>query len=282
MTGASSRGLPGRHSRLGTRDSDSPLRYHPRMSTAEKPKAAAAGALAARFTAFAIEQFPEAFETLRSAFDGVLRPGAAAGSAEEIEALRPILADALRRALPSRAPRSTPETTPGVDASDRLAGAAARVIDACDGFLAREAIAASLTPGEQLEILRGMVLTRAIDNRLKAFFTGGEVRCGDAAFQGKGFRSLGQEAIYAAGDPAAARGAVARRRRRVARRRRRAADPRPRALALAMRPERETVRMVLIRADGEGRAADGRQGSARRRLRTGASCPASAPLAIAP
>ena len=44
-----------------------------------------------------------------------------------------------------------------------------------------------------------MALTRATDNRLKAFFTGGEVRYGEAAFQGKGFRSLGQEAIYAAG-----------------------------------------------------------------------------------
>ena len=43
-----------------------------------------------------------------------------------------------------------------------------------------------------------MVLTRATDNRLKTFFTGGEVRYGDASFQGKGFRSLGQEAIYAA------------------------------------------------------------------------------------
>ena len=43
-----------------------------------------------------------------------------------------------------------------------------------------------------------MLLTRATDNRLKTFFTGGEVRFGDAPFQGKGFRSLGQEAIYAA------------------------------------------------------------------------------------
>ena len=44
-----------------------------------------------------------------------------------------------------------------------------------------------------------MVLTRAVDNRLKQFFMGGEVRWGDKAFQGKGFRSLGQEAIYAGG-----------------------------------------------------------------------------------
>src|SRR6266849_2594734 len=43
-----------------------------------------------------------------------------------------------------------------------------------------------------------MILTRAVDNRLKQFFTGGEVRYGNASFQGKGFRSLGQEAIYAA------------------------------------------------------------------------------------
>jgi 2-oxoisovalerate dehydrogenase E1 component len=43
-----------------------------------------------------------------------------------------------------------------------------------------------------------MVLTRATDNRLKAFFLGGEVKYGNVSFQGKGFRSLGQEAIYAA------------------------------------------------------------------------------------
>jgi pyruvate dehydrogenase E1 component beta subunit len=43
-----------------------------------------------------------------------------------------------------------------------------------------------------------MVLTRAIDNRLKAFYTSGEVRYRGASVQGKGFRSLGQEAIYAA------------------------------------------------------------------------------------
>src|SRR5262249_60906495 len=62
----------------------------------------------------------------------------------------------------------------------------------------RAALRASLSPDERREILRGMLLTRGTDNRLKAFFTGGEVRYGDAAFQGKGFRSLGQEAIYAA------------------------------------------------------------------------------------
>ena len=58
-----------------------------------------------------------------------------------------------------------------------------------------------------------MVLTRATDNRLKTFFTSGEVRYGDTTFQGKGFRSLGQEAIYAAAHPSAPRGGVPHRRR---------------------------------------------------------------------
>ncbi|HEX2061043.1 MAG TPA: thiamine pyrophosphate-dependent enzyme, partial [Thermoanaerobaculia bacterium] len=90
------------------------------------------------------------------------------------------------------------ETTPGVSASTRLQQAIDEVVDACAGFLRREEIAASLTRDEKREILRGMLLTRATDNRLKQFFTGGEVRWGNASFQGKGFRSLGQEAIYAA------------------------------------------------------------------------------------
>ena len=54
-------------------------------------------------------------------------------------------------------------------------------------------------------MLAGMVLTRAVDNRLKQFFTGGEVRWGGKSFQGKGFRSLGQEAIYGACSAAASR-----------------------------------------------------------------------------
>jgi len=89
-----------------------------------------------------------------------------------------------------------------------------------------------------------MVLTRATDNRLKAFFTAGEIRYGAVPFQGKGFRSLGQEAIYAAG---------IRLRRGAAYR---TADGRwtgdvigpvirDLGVTLAMRPERDTVKMVL-------------------------------------
>jgi 2-oxoisovalerate dehydrogenase E1 component len=86
-----------------------------------------------------------------------------------------------------------------VTADERLQQARRALIEACDGFLAREEIAASLTADERREILRGMVLTRAIDNRLKQFFGSAEISYKGAPFQGKGFRSLGQEAIYAAG-----------------------------------------------------------------------------------
>ena len=53
-----------------------------------------------------------------------------------------------------------------------------------------------------------MCLTRAVDNRLKQFFAGGEVRWGMKAFQGKGFRSLGQEAILRRRHPPEARRAA--------------------------------------------------------------------------
>jgi 2-oxoisovalerate dehydrogenase E1 component len=101
--------------------------------------------------------------------------------------------DELRRAVADLS-----ETTPGVSASERLQQAIDELTEAAEGFERREAIAASLTRDEKRRMLRGMLLTRATDNRLKQFFTGGEVRWGNTSFQGKGFRSLGQEAIYAA------------------------------------------------------------------------------------
>ena len=58
----------------------------------------------------------------------------------------------------------------------------------------------SLTDNEKVEIYRGMVMTRYLDARLKKFFISSEITTPDGTqFQGKGFRSMGQEAIYAAG-----------------------------------------------------------------------------------
>jgi TPP-dependent pyruvate/acetoin dehydrogenase alpha subunit len=89
------------------------------------------------------------------------------------------------------------ETTPGVSGIRRLEQARAQIAEACDGWMQREALSASLTNDERKQILRGMCLTRAVDNRLKQLYLGGEVRWGMKVFPGKGFRSLGQEAIYA-------------------------------------------------------------------------------------
>jgi 2-oxoisovalerate dehydrogenase E1 component len=154
-------------------------------------------AVAARFAAFVTERFPFALAPARAAFDAA--GGAEAAGEDAIEAVRGRLGGELRARLRQFAPGDVDDTTPRVTAERRFAAAVDELVDACDGFLRRAAIRASLTAAERREILRGMLLTRATDNRLKVFFTGGDVRYGEAAFQGKGFRSLGQEAIYAAG-----------------------------------------------------------------------------------
>ncbi len=149
--------------------------------------------LLARLSSFVVERHPFAF----GAVEPVLQQAAASTDAGDPEALRARLKEPLRQAL-STSFRDLPEPTPRVSVLQRQRQAIDELLDAVDGFLHREAITASLTLEEKREMLRGMILTRAVDLRLKAFFSGGEVRYGQAAFQGKGFRSLGQEAIYAA------------------------------------------------------------------------------------
>jgi 2-oxoisovalerate dehydrogenase E1 component len=158
--------------------------------------AAAQSTLAARFGAFVAERFPFALDRALEAFRAVC-PADPGRDEVAIDALRAALAKALEASLEDAVTDRLPETTPGTPAAVRVAAARAEIVDACDGFLRREAIRASLTLEERVEILRGMVMTRATDNRLKAFFSGGEVRYKGVSFQGKGFRSLGQEAIYA-------------------------------------------------------------------------------------
>ncbi len=215
-------------------------------------------ALGARFGAFVAERFPFAVDLATEALEAALGDRGEPADAAATESLRPRFAEELAaRVDPGAWPR-LPETTPGVAAADRLRAAAAELADACDGFLARAAIAASLSDDERREMLWGMVLTRAVDNRLKALFTGGEVRWGEKAFQGKGFRSLGQEAIYAAplrlrrgpawrGEDGSWRGDVV------------APVIRDAGAALAMRPEPETVRRLLNAQMGKaGPPMDGR------------------------
>jgi 2-oxoisovalerate dehydrogenase E1 component len=206
--------------------------------------------LTARFSAFVAEAHPFALTAATEAFEAA--GGSRAADGPTIEALRPSLAGQLRSRISPTYPANLPETIPGVSAESRLAVALDELVSSCDGFLRREAIKASLTAAERREMLRGMMLTRATDNRLKTFFTAGEVRYEGAPFQGKGFRSLGQEAIYAAGirlrrgadfkiqgptdtgsEPLRWSGDVV------------APLIRDLGVALAMKPDADTVRMVL-------------------------------------
>ena len=236
----------------------------------------------ARFGAFVAEREPHLVELALDAWgEASLRPiGERDGAA--IDALRAPLREALRHRLARPVPPGLPETTPGVTAAQRLARAAADVLEACDSFLRREAIAASFTAAERREMLRGMVLTRAVDNRLKSLFTGSEVLFRGVGFQGKGFRSLGQEAIYAAplrlrrgaahrGPDGAWRGDVI------------APMIRDLGAALAMRPEGETVRMVLSAQMGKsGPPMDGKAGGSSPPPPPSASPPSPSPASPSP
>ncbi len=200
--------------------------------------------LASRFGAFVAERHPFALADALDVFEAVTHSAEPGGEAA-IDALRPAFRRELGRRLEQREiPPGLGDTTPRTSPETRIGQAVTALLDDADGFLRRAAIEASLTRDERVEILRGMVLTRATDNRLKSFFISGEVRYGNTAFQGKGFRSLGQEAIYAA----------AIRLRRGSRYR--SADGRWQGdvigpvirdlgATLAMRPQPETVRMVL-------------------------------------
>jgi len=141
-----------------------------------------------RLEAFVLERFPFAVSAIQRVSARVPQPPS-----------REAWMAALEKELRTLDVGDLPETTPGVAATARWTDAVRELLDAIDGFFAREAIAASLTRDEKLEIMRGMVLMRALDNRLKLLYLQGDVKYGSSGVQGKGFRSLGQEAIYAAG-----------------------------------------------------------------------------------
>jgi 2-oxoisovalerate dehydrogenase E1 component len=236
--------------------------------------------LASRFAAFIAERYPFALDHAVDAFDAAGLPAIKGRDAAKLDAARPVLRRALAKSLYERvaAPDGTADTTPGVTASRRLEQARAELVDACDGFLRRAAIEASLTKDERREILKGMCLTRSIDNRLKQFFMAGEVRWGDIAFQGKGFRSLGQEAIYA-GAIRLKRGAAYRKADGAWAGDVMAPVIRDLGMTLAMRHDEEAVAMILRAQMGKaGPPMSGKD------LHTGdfgwGVLPAAAPLAV--
>ena len=178
------------------------------------------GDLSRRFAAFIAERHPFALAPLSRRSSGL--PEGPRRDPAAIEALRAPLAETLRRQLRRRLPEASRGNARRLRREAARAGARGAPA-ACDGFLAREAIAADLTREERLEILRGMVLTRATDNRLKAFFTGERGPLPRHAVPGEGIPVAraggdlrGARSGCGAATASAARTAVEGRRRRAA------------------------------------------------------------------
>ncbi len=166
----------------------------------EDPPLGARSGIEDRFVAFVADRHPFSLPVAHEAFRTVCPTAAVetGGASRLIDGVSIPLCETIERLMRKRIASPGGETSPRISGKKRLSRAIEELSTDCAGFMRREAIAASLTRREKLELLRGMVLTRATDNRLKAFFTGAEVKHRGMAFQGKGFRSLGQEAIYAA------------------------------------------------------------------------------------
>jgi 2-oxoisovalerate dehydrogenase E1 component len=152
------------------------------------------GACGPRFLSFVLEAHPFAWGAARKAW---AKCGVETRDPEALVALGTTIARALVEELP-QPDRDLPETQPFVDAGTRYSQEVAALSRDVDGFFAREAIAAGISDDEKRWMLRGIILTRAVDNKMKQLFLSSEMTWGDRGFQGKGFRSLGQEAIYAA------------------------------------------------------------------------------------
>ena len=145
-----------------------------------------------RLLAFVLEQEPFAVPLVQRA---LAEAHEAPTTPEGLRALGDTVATALR-ATQLGTP-DLPEPTPFMAPSTRYAQQVTTLADAVRGFFEREALSASFTAEERRWMLEGIVLTRAVDNAMKQLFLSGEMKYGPLGFQGKGFRSLGQEAIYA-------------------------------------------------------------------------------------
>ncbi len=148
-------------------------------------------AIQQRFQSFIVEQFPFVYKILLSIWQECAR------ESHSINKLRQDFIAALQKQLTIDA-SLTFETTPFVMAKTRIEYAHQNLLESMNGFFDREEIKATFSKSEKLWMLQGMILTRAVDNRLKRLFLSGEMDYQGRGFQGKGFRSLGQEAIYAA------------------------------------------------------------------------------------
>src|SRR3954468_18159656 len=93
--------------------------------------------LAARLAAFVLERFPFALPAVQRALSRA--------NPQNRDAFR----SELTRALSDLDGGGLPDPTPRVSATARLDGAVSALLDTCDGFLARDEIAMSLTADER-------------------------------------------------------------------------------------------------------------------------------------
>jgi len=120
--------------------------------------------------AFVAEQHPFAFELVHAALkkQGDLEEGS--------------LLDLLARGLSDF--RLEPlETSPFVDASERLEQAFKTLGEGIRGVFERHRICASIHSDEKIQMLKGMILTRATDNALKHLFLSGEMKFKETPYQ---------------------------------------------------------------------------------------------------
>lgn len=153
-----------------------------------------AASLGPRFLSFVVETHPFAWGAAKKAW---AKAGTETRDPEALAALSSTLSRALVDELAHPAGQDLPETQPFVDAGARHAVEVARLARDVDGFFTREAIAAGISADEKKAMLKNIILTRAVDNKMKQLFLSSEMKYGDKGFQGKGFRSTGQEAIGA-------------------------------------------------------------------------------------
>ena len=127
----------------------------------------AADTLRREFGAFVLERSPFACTAAREALASTAVTHAKDDAT--FDALREPFAREFRARLLRLAPIDLSEPTPGVPAVRRFEQAVDEVVEACDGFLRRAAIRASLTPDERLEIFptaeRTVEEERALDGR---------------------------------------------------------------------------------------------------------------------
>lgn len=133
-----------------------------------------------------------AFLALEAPF---LAPVPEAASVRELESL---LLARLEQRFRSSEVAGQQRIHPNLTVGEAIASEQLHYETAVRGFFRREAVRASITSQERLEMYEAMQLTRAIDNELKSAFDRKEIAWGEHPSPQKGFRSTGQEAVVGA------------------------------------------------------------------------------------